>query len=150
LFLGLPEGNSLPNKEVAAAVAVQWTLARSLLFSQTRRLPEAASRAVPTPEARVSGAWAKEDWRMKKIAVLVLVAFFAVAGVAAATEMEGKVKSVDKEKKELVLEDGTKIVWTEGIFVVGELEQIKEGKQIKANYVEKDGQNVATSFEMSY
>lgn len=87
---------------------------------------------------------------MKKIAVLVLVAFFAVAGVAAATEMEGKVKSVDKEKKELVLEDGTKIVWTEGIFVVGELEQIKEGKQIKANYVEKDGQNVATSFEVSY
>jgi len=87
---------------------------------------------------------------MKKMVALLLVAFFAVVGVAAAAELEGKVQSVDKENRELVMEDGTKISWESDIFVVGELDSIKEGKQIKASYTEKDGKNVATSFEMSY
>jgi len=87
---------------------------------------------------------------MKKIVALALVAFFVVAGVAAAGEIEGKVQSIDKEKQELVMEDGTKITWTPDIFVVGSLDSIKEGTKVKASYVEKDGKNVATSFETSY
>ncbi len=87
---------------------------------------------------------------MKKIVALALVAFFVVAGVAAGGEIEGKVQSIDKEKQELVMEDGTKITWTPDIFVVGSLDSIKEGTKVKASYVEKDGKNVATSFETSY
>ena len=87
---------------------------------------------------------------MKKILALTLVAFFAVTGVAAATEIEGKVQSIDKEKQELVMEGGTTITWTADIFVVGSLDSIKEGTKVKASYVEKDGKNVAKTFETSY
>jgi Cu/Ag efflux protein CusF len=87
---------------------------------------------------------------MKKLVILAAAVLFAVAGIATAAEIEGKVQSVDQSGKEMVLEDGTKIVWDEGTSVTtGKLEELKEGAKVKASYEEKDGKNVASSLEVS-
>ncbi len=90
---------------------------------------------------------------MKKMLVVVLVAFFAVAGLVAAAEMEGKIQSIDPGSKELVLEDGTKLTWDDSTSIKmegkeGKLEDLKEGAKVKASYEEKDGKNVVLTFEV--
>ncbi len=89
-----------------------------------------------------------------KMTALVLAAVLGVAGVAAAGEMEGKVRSIDTASKELVLEDGTKLAVDDATAISvegkqGRLEDLKEGAKIKAIYGEKDGKNVAASLEVS-
>jgi Cu/Ag efflux protein CusF len=87
---------------------------------------------------------------MKKLVVLMLAAFLAVAGMAVAAEIEGKVQSVDQTGKEIVLDDGTKIVWDDSTNITaGKLEDLKEGAKVKASYEEKDGKNVASAMEVS-
>lgn len=91
---------------------------------------------------------------MKKIAVLILAATFAAVGVATAAEMEGKIQSIDKMSKEIVLDAGSKLVLDETTKITiegkeGNLEDLKEGSKVKARYNEKDGKNVATTLEVS-
>ncbi len=90
---------------------------------------------------------------MKKLAAFVLAAVFAVAGVAVAGEMEGKIQSIDTASKELVLENGTKLFLDENTTISvegkeGRLEDLKEGAKIRASYEEKDGKNVAAKLEV--
>ena len=91
---------------------------------------------------------------MKKIAALVLVATFAVAGIAMAAEMEGKIQSIDTANKELVLDNGSKLVWDDTTTISvegreGKLEDLKEGAKVKASYEQKDGKNTASKLEVS-
>lgn len=91
---------------------------------------------------------------MKKIAALVLAATFAIAGLAVAAEMEGKIQSIDTSGKELVLDNGSKLVWDESTTISvegkeGKLEDLKVGAKVKASYEEKDGKNLAAKFEVS-
>ena len=82
---------------------------------------------------------------MVKAMVGALALTFALTGVAAAGDVEGKIKSVDASERSFTLEDGTK-VW------VGDsvpMEKLKEGSDVKASYDEKDGKNMATSIEVS-
>ncbi len=88
-----------------------------------------------------------------KTAALVLVAIFAVAGIAAAADMEGKIQSIDTANKEIVLDDGSKLAWDDSTSIMvegkeGKLEDLKEGAKIKASYEEKDGKNVAAALEV--
>jgi Cu/Ag efflux protein CusF len=91
---------------------------------------------------------------MKRIAVVTLAALFAIAGIAVAAEMEGKIQSIDPANKELALDTGAKLVWDETTKITvegkeGQLEDLKEGAKVKAGYEEKDGKNVATMLEVS-
>jgi Cu/Ag efflux protein CusF len=91
---------------------------------------------------------------MKRIVAVVLAAIFAVAGVAAAAEMEGKIQSVDTMKKELSLDNGSRLAWDETTKITvegkeGKLEDLKEGTKVKAGYEEKDGKNMALTLEIS-
>lgn len=91
---------------------------------------------------------------MKKIAALVLAATFALVGIAMAAEMEGKVQSVDTSSKEIVLDNGTKLVCDDSTSIMvegkdGKLEDLKEGARVKASYEEKDGKNIASTLEVS-
>ena len=91
---------------------------------------------------------------MKKIAALVLAAPFAGVGFAAAAEMEGKIQSIDTASKELVLDNGSKLVWDDSTTIAmegqqGKLEDLKQGAKVKASYEEKDGKNVAAKLEVS-
>lgn len=90
---------------------------------------------------------------MKKLAVLILAGTFALAGVAAAEQMEGKIQSIDTGSKVLVLDNGTTLVLDESTTIsvegkAGKLEDLKEGAKVKARYENKDGKNVAAQIEV--
>lgn len=93
---------------------------------------------------------------MKRIAALALVVTFVVVGFAMAAEMEAKIQSIDPAGKQIVLDNGTTLVWEEFtvISVVvegkeGKLEDLKEGAKVKAGYQEKDGKNVVERIEVT-
>ncbi|HSB68614.1 MAG TPA: DUF1344 domain-containing protein [Candidatus Methylomirabilis sp.] len=91
---------------------------------------------------------------MKKIAVFILAVILAGAGLAAAADTEGKIQSVDPMGKQIVLDDGTRLVCDDSTQITIEgkeakLEDLKEGSKVKAGYEEKDGKNVATMLEVS-
>jgi hypothetical protein len=75
---------------------------------------------------------------------LALLLSLGVAG-AWAEEIAGKIQSVDAAEKAIVLEDGTKIWVAEGV----PMDNLTEGKTVKASYEERDGKKVATSVEVS-
>ncbi len=88
-----------------------------------------------------------------KTAALVLAAIFTLAGIASAAEMEGKIQSIDTASKEIVLDDGTKLVCDDSTNIMvegkeGKLEDLKAGAKVKAGYEEKDGKNVAERIEV--
>ena len=91
---------------------------------------------------------------MKKIVGCALAVTFALAGLAMAAEMEGKIQTIDKDSMELVLDDGTTLICDDSTNIMmggksAKLEDLKEGAKVKANYEEKDGKNVVTMLELS-
>ena len=83
---------------------------------------------------------------MKKVlgAVLAMLLGLGVAG-AWAEEVAGKIKSVDTAVRVIVLEDGSMIWIAEGVV----MDNLQEGKSVKASYEEREGKKVATSVEVS-
>ena len=83
---------------------------------------------------------------MKKVlgAVLAMLLGLGVAG-AWAEEVAGKIKSVDTVVRVIVLEDGSMIFIAEGIA----MDNLQEGKSVKASYEEREGKKVATAVEVS-
>ncbi len=91
---------------------------------------------------------------MKKIAALVLVATFALAGAALAAEVEGTIQSVNSMNNAVVLDNGSTLAVDQDTKITvagneGKLEDLKAGGKVKASYEEKDGKNVATTLEVS-
>lgn len=91
---------------------------------------------------------------MKKIEVLLLVASFVFVGTALAAQIEGKIQSIDTASKEVVLDDGTKLVCDDSTNITVEgkdakLEDLKEDGQVKASYEERDRRNVAATLEVT-
>ncbi len=83
---------------------------------------------------------------MKKVlgAVLALLLGLSTAGAWAA-EVSGKIKSVDPGQRAIVLEDDS-IIWiAEGL----PMDNLQEGKSVKASYEEREGKKVATSVEVT-
>ena len=75
---------------------------------------------------------------------LALLLGLGIAG-AWAEEVSGKIQSIDPADRTIVLEDGSKIWVAEGV----PMDNLKEGKAVKASYEERDGKKVATSVEVS-
>jgi len=85
---------------------------------------------------------------MKKAGALLVLAVItvvmALAPVAWAEDVQGKIKSVDASGKMVTLDDGTQLMIPPTLKV--EKQALKPGANVKASYEEKDGQKVATSF----
>lgn len=60
-----------------------------------------------------------------------------------AKEVQGKVRSLDRSRKTVTLEDGTKLTIPESIKITSG--SLKKGAMVIATYEEKDGQKVVTS-----
>jgi hypothetical protein len=75
---------------------------------------------------------------------LALLLGLGVAG-AWAEEISGKIQSVDPGDRTIVLDDGSKIWVAEGV----PMDDLREGKVVKASYEERDGKKVATSVEVT-
>ena len=74
--------------------------------------------------------------RVSSVLVIVAVAIIVVlAPVAGATDVEGKIKSVDQSGSMVALDDGTQIV-IPPIFTV-ERSALKPGVNVKVSYDEK-------------
>lgn len=91
---------------------------------------------------------------MKKITLLALAVTFLFVGGAMAAELEGMIKSVNTDTKEVSFDNGTVLVLDESTTITiegseGKLDDLKEGAKIKASYAEKDGKNVADKVEVS-
>jgi hypothetical protein len=83
---------------------------------------------------------------VKKSIVGIAIGLLLTLSVSAwALEIQGKVQQVDMAERTFTLEDGTKI-W---VAAEVSIEQLKEGKTVKASYEERDGNKVATSLEVS-
>ncbi len=83
---------------------------------------------------------------MKNVLAVALALLLGLgAGSAWAEEIEGKIKSVDPAQRAIVLEDGSMIWVAEGI----PMDNLAEGKSVKASYEEREGKKVATSVEVS-
>ena len=76
--------------------------------------------------------------------VLALLLTLSVTG-AWADEVAGKIKTVDVAQRAIVLEDGSTIWLAEGVS----MDNLQEGKSVKASYEEREGKKVATSVEVS-
>ena len=91
---------------------------------------------------------------MKKIAALVLVVSFALAGAALAEEFEGTIQSVDSMNNQVVLDNGSMLDVDQDTKITisgneGKLDDLKAGGKVKASYAEKDGKNIATTLDVS-
>ncbi len=91
---------------------------------------------------------------MKKLVALVLVASFALTGVALAAEVEGTIQSVDAMNNQVVIDNGPTLAVDQDTKITvagseGKLEDLKAGGKIKASFEEKDGKNVASTLEVS-
>jgi Cu/Ag efflux protein CusF len=76
----------------------------------------------------------------------ILLGTMLLAGVVAAAEIEGKIKSVDPTTRSITLENGTLLVIpTEA--VVEDHRLLQPGAEIRANFEEKDGQKVVLKLE---
>jgi hypothetical protein len=83
---------------------------------------------------------------MKRLLAAAMLASLALgAGVARAEEVAGKIQSVDVADRAIVLEDGSRIWVAEGIA----MDNLVQGKNVKAAYEEREGKKVATSVEVS-
>lgn len=83
--------------------------------------------------------------RVCSVLVLATVAIvMALAPLAWAADIQGKIKSVDASGRMVTLDDGTKIVLPPTLTV--EKQALQPGATVKASYDEKDGQNIAKSF----
>lgn len=80
---------------------------------------------------------------MKRAILAATLAFVVMlsAGLAAAADMQGTIKTIEVKQKILTLEDGTKLYWTDNATVT---ESVKSGAKVTATYEEKDGRLVLT------
>ena len=81
-------------------------------------------------------------------AALLLALLLAplLTGVAAAAEIEGKIKSVDSARRSITLENGTLLVISPSA-VVDDHRLLQPGAEIRASFEERDGQKVVTKLE---
>ena len=75
-----------------------------------------------------------------------LVGTMLLTGVAAAAEIEGKIKSIDPATRSITLENGTLLVMRTGA-VVDDHRLLQPGAEIRASYEEKDGQKIVNKLE---
>ena len=75
-----------------------------------------------------------------------LVSTMLLTGVAAAAEIEGKIKSIDPATRSITLENGTLLVMRTGA-VVDDHRLLQPGAEIRASYEEKDGQKIVNKLE---
>ena len=77
--------------------------------------------------------------------ILGLVVVVLSAGLVAAADLQGKVKTIEVNQKVLTLDDGTKLYWTDTVTVT---EAVKSGAVVKATYEEKDGRFMLKKIEV--
>jgi hypothetical protein len=66
-------------------------------------------------------------------------------GVAEASDVQGRVKTMEMTQKVITLDNGTRLFWTDETPVA---EQIQSGDVVRAKYEERGGRLVVTEIEI--
>jgi uncharacterized protein DUF1344 len=82
---------------------------------------------------------------MRRVLGITLALLLGLGVTAWAGEISGKIQSIDPAERTIVLDDGSKLLVSEGVPLDG----LKEGANVKASYEERDGKMIATSLEVS-
>lgn len=80
---------------------------------------------------------------MRRLMAVSLGILLALPLAAAAGEISGKVKEVDKAAGAIVLEDGTRLSVGEAYFV-----DLSEGTLVVVTYEEQNGQKIASEIDL--
>lgn len=86
---------------------------------------------------------------MKKLLVLTVglgIAFLAAISPGWAADVQGKIKSVDRTGRMVMLEDVMQLMIPPTVQVARE--DLKPGADVQASYEDKGGQKVVTSIEV--
>lgn len=75
----------------------------------------------------------------------MLMGTVLLAGMVAAGQIEGKIKSVDPSTRSITLENGTELIVP--AEAVTDQRLLQAGAEIRANFEEKDGRKVVTTLE---
>lgn len=75
-----------------------------------------------------------------------LMGILLLAGVAAAAEIEGKIKSINTASGSITLENGIELM-VPTAAVVDDHRLLQPGAEIRVSYEEKDGQKVVMKLE---
>ena len=66
-------------------------------------------------------------------------------GLAAANDVQGRVKAIEMTQKVITLDNGTRLFWTDDIPVA---DQLQSGDLVKARFEERGGRFVLTEIEI--
>ncbi len=80
----------------------------------------------------------------RTIVTATLLATILFATTAFATELEGKIQSVDAAERTVTLDNGTKLWLDESVSAEG----LAEGAEVTVSFEDRDGKNVATSVQV--
>jgi Cu/Ag efflux protein CusF len=79
---------------------------------------------------------------MRKVLGFTLATLLTLTLSAAAEQVQGKVKAIDRADQSIVLEDGTKLTVSES-----HLSDLAPGDQVQAVYQTQDGKKVVTGLD---
>ncbi|HSB73037.1 MAG TPA: DUF1344 domain-containing protein [Candidatus Methylomirabilis sp.] len=90
---------------------------------------------------------------MQKMAAVILVGSFALAGIAMAAEKEGTIQSINPAMQEITLDDGSRLTWDRNTRITvegkqGKLEDLKQGERVRVSFEERNGKAVAVILEV--
>ena len=66
-------------------------------------------------------------------------------GLAAANDVQGRVKAIEMTRKVITLDNGTRLFWTDDIPIA---DQLQSGDLVKARFEERGGRFVLTEIEI--
>ena len=66
-------------------------------------------------------------------------------GLAAANDVQGRVKAIEMTQKVITLDNGTRLFWTDDIPIA---DQLQSGDLVKARFEERGGRFVLTQIEI--
>ena len=79
------------------------------------------------------------------LAGTLVLTVFVSTGLAAADDVQGRVKAIEKTQKVITLDNGTKLFWTDDVPTA---DQLQSGDLVKARYEQRGGRFVLTEIEI--
>ena len=79
------------------------------------------------------------------LAATLALAVLLWTGLAAANDVQGRVKAIEMTQKVITLDNGNRLFWTDDIPIA---DQLQSGDLVKARYEERGGRFVLTEIEI--
>ena len=82
--------------------------------------------------------------KLVTLAATLTLAVLLSTGLAAAGDVQGRVKGIEVTQKVITLDNGVRLFWTDDVVA----EQLQSGDLVRARYEERNGRLVLTDLEI--